>query len=998
MPVVKALIISKFISLNMNMFVQRTIIHLRCITVSISDLLIYLQKNHRMPTDRFHNSLFRRTCAFFTMLVLLLHFTVIFSQISVRDIPRLNQLPVNSIHRIFQDKEGYIWYGTVDGLCRDDGYNILVFRSDFKNPGTMLINLVLSIAEDSHHRIWIGTQKGVYILDKSNFRISSVNIPELNDQPVPNIFTTSDGHIWISSSINSFRFSDNEIISSDTRIQTVKLPGRINMLFEDKQHQVFVCLDGQKLCRLNRKTDKLEPLDAFGEMVDASDMIQDKDCYWISTWNKGILRLDLSAPTRESRYIYQQLPQNIAGQPCNTIYHLVQDNNSHDIWATGIDDLFVFRIQPDGRLSQVNTSGFLPQGKKMLFDIIKDREGNLWVSGFDTNSFTISFKANITDTYPITALKRRVKGNVAIVTLCRDKDFFWFTQERTGLCLYSPEDDRVKIWYDCPEVKNLPLGIVPYMIKSAIPNKIWAMTAGFEVFGLSRKNMDIVAVDIIDLRTVSKNAGVAECLYEDKIGNLWIGSMTGIYTYHPESKRLSVVKEGIGDISDFVQTNDGKVWATIRNKGICQINSNGFVKIIPFNKDFLCIDCTSDGKLWLGTGEGEVLCYNPINDLLEDYSLSCGMNGDMVDNIAVDQFNHVWIVTNQRIKEFNPANKALWTQEASDPENLLTRFMPRAMVKDWDGKLYFGGFGGIISQMPSQRLEGIPLPVKTRITSIKVLNRNLTFTENGQTTELLPGEQNLSIEFSSLDYQHTSKIRYAYRLNGVDDDWVYLQSGKNMAFYNGLEKGNYTFEVKATDKNGLWSKEVTQLRINRLPAWYETWFAITIYIALIMGASGYGLMLYLKYLKRKNDEKWSDSAELVKMHQYLESELHEPYTDFAEIDRLLMNRATKIIENQLNNPDFNVVSLAEAMNMSRSTLSRKIKIITSKTPLDLIKDIKMQHARQMLESKTASVTDVIVALGYNDHKNFTKSFKDAFGLNPSEYQKQVREKREDQPK
>ncbi|MGG6546163.1 UNVERIFIED_CONTAM: AraC family transcriptional regulator, partial [Prevotella sp. 15_C9] len=132
--------------------------------------------------------------------------------------------------------------------------------------------------------------------------------------------------------------------------------------------------------------------------------------------------------------------------------------------------------------------------------------------------------------------------------------------------------------------------------------------------------------------------------------------------------------------------------------------------------------------------------------------------------------------------------------------------------------------------------------------------------------------------------------------------------------------------------------------IHRLPAWYETWWAYLFYTLLVMGIIGYSIYAYLKRMKRKNDEKWADSAELVKMHQYLDTKDSISTSEFAEIDKLLLDRATKAVEEHLNEPEFNVVSLAEAMNMSRSTLSRKIKVITGKTPLDFIKDIKMQHA------------------------------------------------------
>ena len=123
------------------------------------------------------------------------------------------------------------------------------------------------------------------------------------------------------------------------------------------------------------------------------------------------------------------------------------------------------------------------------------------------------------------------------------------------------------------------------------------------------------------------------------------------------------------------------------------------------------------------------------------------------------------------------------------------------------------------------------------------------------------------------------------------------------------------------------------------------------------------------------------------MRTYLSSEANLPEAEFKQLDKLLLDKAIKIVESHLAEPDFDVTALAEAMNMSRSTFTRKIKSITGKTPLDFIRDIKMQYARQMLESKTATVADVIIALGYSDHKNFTNTFKKTYGMTPSEYQR-----------
>ena len=163
------------------------------------------------------------------------------------------------------------------------------------------------------------------------------------------------------------------------------------------------------------------------------------------------------------------------------------------------------------------------------------------------------------------------------------------------------------------------------------------------------------------------------------------------------------------------------------------------------------------------------------------------------------------------------------------------------------------------------------------------------------------------------------------------------------------------------------------------------------YVLIVMGVSGYSLYLYLKRVDRKNNEMWADSKEMIKMRIYLDSKVNLPEPEFVQLDKLLLEKAVKAVEDNLTEPDFDVTALADAMNMSRSTLTRKLKAIPGRTPLDFIRNIKMKHARHMLEDKDKSVTEVAATLGYFNRKYFTTCFKEEFGMTPSEFQKSQHE-------
>ena len=924
--------------------------------------------------------------------------------IVVREIPSLDKLPVNAIHRIFQDSDGYMWYGTFNGLCRNDGYNIRVFRSDLYHPGLLSDNYITYISEDHDKKIWFGTMKGGYILDKATCRITPMDLQECSDKNVFTINVTRDGSIWVSMHGVLFRFKADGTLIKRYKTEYNHSPEFVYIVYEDKNGDLIISLTRGGMYKLNKDTDNFEAYFHHRDYMDIERIIWDETngYYWLGTWGKGIVRFDPNSKSPETQYIPQPLPVDITGNATGAIYHMVQDDVFHYIWVTSWKDLFAFRITKEGHLEQVDTSSFLTPGNKILYEIYKDKDGKLWVSAFDVESFIIDIRDYIVQKYPLPDLRNQLKANPAINSLCKDEDgIFWFSQDRYGLCIYDSRKEKLKHYSQCQGTRNLPFGDVTNIARSYNHNWIWATSYGPTVFGLSQQNMEMKEDVRIELGNVTNNPGLITSLFEDPQNNLWIGTTTGLFVYRIMSATLESIPEVSGPVAGITQTADSRIWTVIRNKGIYRIEQDKGIESYPFDKDFVCIDATSDGNLWMGTTEGEVLLFDPRQkEKLKDYSFSCGMKGDIINNITVDVYNHVWITTNQMIKEFNPRNGAYRSYSTRDKNFLLTRLLSKAVYYDRKGEIYFGGISGIVSISPTQQLESIPEQVTTHISDIKIMGKSIWDDQLKQDPintpiRLSPNDQNLEIEFSSLDFHNLDQIRYAYRMVGIDNDWIYLNDRKNSAFYNRLDKGKYTFQVKATDKNGLWSNEVTEITIHRLPAWYETWWAYLFYTLLVMGIIGYSIYAYLKRMKRKNDEKWADSAELVKMHQYLDTKDSISTSEFAEIDKLLLDRATKAVEEHLNEPEFNVVSLAEAMNMSRSTLSRKIKVITGKTPLDFIKDIKMQHACRMLENKTATVADVITALGYSDYKNFTQSFKEAFGMSAGEYQKQIKEKKEE---
>lgn len=466
---------------------------------------------------------------------------------------------------------------------------------------------------------------------------------------------------------------------------------------------------------------------------------------------------------------------------------------------------------------------------------------------------------------------------------------FWFTQERYGVCIYDAVTDKLRHYTDCPKTEMLPLGNVTNLTASKMEGSVWGVLYLFSssIVRLYQDNMKISQEIRINLNEVVRQPGHVVSMLEDKKQDLWIGTNRGLFVYRTGTRKLEVIDSELGSVNGIVQTNDGKIWFAVAGKGLGFMKNDGQYELFPFAKDFMCMDVSSDGKLWLGTGLGEVLQFDTQLKTLSDHSMICGMKGDFINQIVVDVYNHIWIVTNQILKEYNPNNGAYRSYATNDPQLSLNRFMEKSVYYDRkDGEIFFGGVSGFISIAPSQALESIPEQIVTHITNMRVKGKSiLKEISPGNSVRLSPDSQDLEISFSTLSYCGLEQIRYAYRLVGVDKNWVYLNPGENKAFYNKLSKGAYTFQVKATDKNGLWSNQITELEIYRLPAIYETWWAYLIYVCISLGLIALFVYLYIWRMKRENNKKLADEMTQLKL-RYFTNVSHELLSPLAVLSCL----------------------------------------------------------------------------------------------------------------
>ena len=255
--------------------------------------------------------------------------------------------------------------------------------------------------------------------------------------------------------------------------------------------------------------------------------------------------------------------------------------------------------------------------------------------------------------------------------------------------------------------------------------------------------------------------------------------------------------------------------------------------------------------MWMGSQDGDVFTYDPRTKKVENLSNMFDMLKEGIFNIITDQLGHIWISTNKRVIEYDPKNGGIMDYSTMD-DVMVNSFMPNSYLKTRSGKILYGGNKGISVFTPYEHLSDNPRRIRTMVTDVKIdgvsslLEKdNQRFNLRSQTISFDAGDKNIEIDFSSLNYAFPDKIKYAYKMEGVDDDWVYVRGDRQFAFYYQLPKGKRTFYLKTTDTNGLWSNYIAEIQVSKEPAFYETWWAYMFYVVLVI------LSLYLFYRRMK---------------------------------------------------------------------------------------------------------------------------------------------------
>lgn len=802
-------------------------------------------------------------------------------------IPTQSQLPIGDIIRTFQDSEGYIWYGTTKGgLYRDDGYTVKAFRSDVKTPNLMESNHITCMTEDNERQIWFGTKRGVYILDKKKYAVRPFEDEDLKGRVIIAANAVSDGTIWISTEKTLYKYNPRGERIGMYMLTWEGESKSVSSIFEDDAHTVWVILWRGGILRYDQKQDQFIPYPwTFPEKPSFILKTTTNPYYWIGTWGNGIVRFDPNEKDPEKMYVLQTATVKDAGKQKKHIGGIVQDSVRHHLWVTTMDDLYEYEITEENNLKPVDTSGFLPTGKKIIHSARSDRSGNLWVTSHYPHSFILSFRSDDIIYHEMPQAKEKLGFPVTPMQLIYDNGYYWFWQMSMNLCFYQMAEEICSVY----KTQNL----LSFFEKSRSMDGVYAIKNSTRVVLLQADGDKMKESSICKLP--KKDHERIRMLHEDKKGNLWIGTTFDLLCYNLKTKTFERVWEDIGIVNHIISLDDGSVCIATE--------SNGFLKLSPErekkrydsdrNDNYLRMCLTPDQNIWLRTQQGCIYYYDSTTDTFSLKTIEYDLSNEIIYDASCDSEGNLWVLTDQKIIVYDPLEHTSHLIRCSDPSIHLENFL--AIYKDEEGKMHVGGSGGVLVfssyKKPAQPVDDSPIS----LTDIKVNGVTRTPGYDEKEIILQPNERNLELFFSTFDPMNKDKIRFAFRYKGQNSYWNYLPEKQNNIYLSELAKGNYELEIKATDKNGIWSKEITSVSIQRLPAWYETWVAYIAYTLLVLFITYLIIARYIRYQKRQHRIELEDQISQLK-YRFFTNVSHELRTPLTLIITPLETVIKKVTE------------------------------------------------------------------------------------------------------
>jgi signal transduction histidine kinase/ligand-binding sensor domain-containing protein/CheY-like chemotaxis protein len=787
----------------------------------------------------------------------------------------------NSVICIYQDYNGFMWFGTFDGLNRYDGYEFKVYRNRVGDSTSLVDNTIYSIQGDKNQNLWIAGRKGLCVFNPVKQSFITVSYTDLKNHTEKNtgnihaLRVEDNGDVFVGTENNGLLLFQNSAFKG----RKIPLKKAANFsehyqvsTIEKHESKQFVWLfsENEGLGVYDRKKNAVRIINTYFKKINCM-RADEKGHLWIGTDN-GLYRYDIATNSFSNNYL--NAPSRIVN---------VGIDKSGTLWLSS-DGEGVFTLSgPDNKVKPFTVDGKNVLTSNAVFSVYEDAEGRKWIGTLRGGIDVIESKQNPFKKVYDNSDKTSVPAKNFINTFCETPDKnIWIGTSGGGLKYWNRRSNTYINYLHEPQNKgSISSNIITYLINDA-SNNTWVATwnGGVNRFNPNAKSFEHYTCFNPYTSAAEDNVWL---LYEDSRKTIWAGTTNNgtLYTYNKEKNKFEIFDEKLVNIQCLVEDREHNLWGG---------NYSSIIKIDRLNKKHVSYEIgyavrsiheDKQGNFWVGTDGGGLLKFNKQTGSFVRFTMDNGLPNNSVLRILEDRSGNLWLSTlSNGLSQFDPQKNQFRNFSQSDGLQ-SNQFNFNAAAALSTGEFMFGGINGFNIFYPDSIYERKETP-RLFLTAIRVNNKSIrendSYVKERDLEKIkkitLPYDQAiLSLDFVALDYNGTDKIKYAYQLQGWDKNWNYVNSIRT-ANYSRLQEGTYTFKIKVTNSDGVWSDETQLLKITILPPWYRTWWAYMLYVFVVFGA----IYLYIVYSKRQERLKYE--VKLAHLENEKEKELTEKKISF----------------------------------------------------------------------------------------------------------------------
>lgn len=787
----------------------------------------------------------------------------------IRTIPNFEKLPGPVIHKILQDREGYLWYATTEsGLCRDNGYQVDIFVGDKQSGFSRSDRYVNQMCLTQEDNILFSTNTGAWLLDKQTYSIERLDTTATAGRAVQAVVSDAvDGSYWLTTGSTVLHLSKERKLLDAFNITHNGNKQSALTLFQDSRNILWLLLHQGGLQRYNRTQNSFE-ICQWEYECSPYVMVEDttRNCYWMGTLGGGIVKYQYNDGIKQGQVTsYPMLEENLQH---NNIYSICLAKDK--LWLSTIDNLYCYHIEMNGdKLTEVDTSGFIPTQKKISNNPYLDEKGNIWVPSYTPNPFVIMPANAKIKRYEVEQMETMTGYPLIADVIEREDDAFWLIQSRVGLMYYRPTTKQL-VFADAEIALNS--GFAQNMIVKCKNNKgIWRKR-GNQLLHSWYEN------ESIKTRIVTELDYAIHSIYESQKGYLLIGTNDAIWQMDIKEQQAKQIVTGTGMVIDICQMFDGTIYFISQHKGFAQLAPKGKITTLDSKYQFDKLESNNEDILWLSSPDGIVASYDIRNAKLNLDKMAYDDRGCVIKELSVDENGHVWFLTSLYVKEYNPENHSSRIFNTTDSNIRINYFQD---LKSQGGKICFSGAGGIFVVESSLRLKEMSIEKQPVVSDMLIGDRTIYLKSGQKEVNVEAGASQVLLHLSAFNHLNAQNTTFVYRLvQHATEKWNYLPTGTNTIQITNLKKGDYKVEVMATTAQGSWSPPQEVLVIHRLPAWWETWWAYLLYFSIFCIMFFIAIHQYLQLQKRKHLEEMDKQLMDMKFRFFINisHELRTPLT------------------------------------------------------------------------------------------------------------------------